>query len=121
MIPTAAFMGRATEACRRWTGDRRIPELTFGNHPELIIALFALAAGLHEVVKASVVGSILGNILSCSACRCSPAGYAGTGSSSNPAASAQALMLLLATVALIMPAIAGSSQAAACPDPPRAP
>ena len=37
--------------------------VTFGNAPELIIALFALGAGLHEVVKASLVGSILGNIL----------------------------------------------------------
>ena len=37
--------------------------VTFGNFPELVIALFALAEGLQEVVKASVVGSILGNIL----------------------------------------------------------
>ena len=37
--------------------------VTFGNAPELIIALFALGKGLHEVVKASLVGSILGNIL----------------------------------------------------------
>ena len=37
--------------------------VTFGNAPELIIALFALGAGLHEVVKASLIGSIIGNIL----------------------------------------------------------
>ena len=37
--------------------------MTFGNAPELIIPLFALGAGLHEVVKASVAGSLLGNIL----------------------------------------------------------
>ena len=37
--------------------------MTFGNAPELIIALFALGSGLHEVVKASLVGSILGNVL----------------------------------------------------------
>ena len=37
--------------------------VTFGNAPELIIALFALGQGLQEVVKASIVGSIIGNIL----------------------------------------------------------
>ena len=37
--------------------------VTFGNAPELIIALFALQQGLQEVVKASIVGSIIGNIL----------------------------------------------------------
>src|ERR687897_579671 len=37
--------------------------VTFGNAPELIIALFALNAGLQEVVKAWIVGSILGNML----------------------------------------------------------
>ena len=37
--------------------------VTFGNAPELIIALFALSKGLHEVVKASLIGSILGNVL----------------------------------------------------------
>ena len=37
--------------------------MTFGNAPELIIAFFALIEGLQEVVKASIVGSIIGNIL----------------------------------------------------------
>ena len=37
--------------------------VTFGNAPELIIALFALVKGLQEVVKASIIGSIIGNIL----------------------------------------------------------
>ena len=37
--------------------------MTFGNAPELIIALFALNKGLQEVVKASIVGSIIGNVL----------------------------------------------------------
>ena len=65
VIPTAALMGRATEelAARSGPGIGGFLNVTFGNAPELIIALFALAAGLHEVVKASVAGSILGNIL----------------------------------------------------------
>ena len=65
MIPTAALMGRATEelADRSGPGIGGLLNVTFGNAPELIIALFALHEGLQEVVKASLVGSILGNIL----------------------------------------------------------
>ena len=37
--------------------------MTFGNFPELVIAFFALLEGLQEVVKASIIGSIIGNIL----------------------------------------------------------
>src|SRR6476660_793021 len=65
VIPTAALMGRATEelAARSGPGIGGLLNVTFGNAPELIIALFALGAGLQEVVKASIIGSILGNIL----------------------------------------------------------
>ena len=65
VVPTAALMGRATEelAARSGPGIGGLLNVTFGNAPELIIALFALGAGLHEVVKASLVGSILGNVL----------------------------------------------------------
>ncbi len=58
-------MGRATEelAARSGPGIGGLLNVTFGNAPELIIALFALGQGLQEVVKASIVGSILGNIL----------------------------------------------------------
>src|SRR5262249_13930687 len=65
IIPTAALMGLATEelAARSGPGIGGLLNVTFGNAPELIIALFALHAGLHEVVKASLVGSIIGNIL----------------------------------------------------------
>ncbi len=65
IIPTAALMGRATEelAARSGPGIGGLLNVTFGNAPELIIALFALNEGLQEVVKASIVGSILGNIL----------------------------------------------------------
>src|SRR3712207_597866 len=65
VIPTAALMGRATEelAARSGPGIGGLLNVTFGNAPELIIAFFALNEGLQEVVKASLVGSILGNIL----------------------------------------------------------
>ena len=58
-------MGRATEelAARSGPGIGGLLNVTFGNAPELIIALFALAEGLQEVVKASIVGSIIGNVL----------------------------------------------------------
>src|SRR4051794_27065600 len=65
VIPTAALMGRATEelAARSGPGIGGLLNVTFGNAPELIIALFALGDGLHEVVKAALVGSIIGNVL----------------------------------------------------------
>src|SRR4051794_13618288 len=65
VVPTAALMGRATEelADRSGPGIGGLLNVTFGNAPELIIALFALNKGLQEVVKASLIGSILGNLL----------------------------------------------------------
>src|ERR671938_1856954 len=65
VVPTAALMGKATDelAQRSGPGIGGLLNVTFGNAPELIIALFALGAGLHEVVKASIVGSIMGNAL----------------------------------------------------------
>ena len=65
LIPAAAMMGRATEeaASRAGPGVGGLLNVTFGNAPELIIALFALSKGLHEVTKASIVGSIIGNVL----------------------------------------------------------
>jgi Ca2+:H+ antiporter len=65
LIPAAAMMGRATEeaAGRAGPGIGGLLNVTFGNAPELIIALFALGKGLHEVTKASIVGSIVSNVL----------------------------------------------------------
>ena len=65
IIPLAAFMGRATEhlAGRMGSGIGGLLNATFGNAAELIIALIALRAGLYDVVKASITGSIIGNIL----------------------------------------------------------
>jgi Ca2+:H+ antiporter len=108
VVPTAALMGRATEelAARSGPGIGGFLNVTFGNAPELIIALFALGAGLHEVVKASLVGSILGNILLVMGASMLAGGLRRDRQDFEPrAASAQALLLLLATVALIMPAI----------------
>jgi len=108
VIPTAALMGRATEelAARAGPGIGGLLNVTFGNAPELIIALFALNAGLHEVVKASLVGSIIGNILLVLGASMYIGGLGRDRQRFNAtAASAQSSMLLLAIAAVAMPAV----------------
>jgi len=108
VIPTAALMGRATEelAARSGPGIGGLLNVTFGNAPELIIALFALGAGLHEVVKASLIGSVIGNTLLVLGASMVAGGVGRERQRfSRAAANAQSLMLLLATAALAMPAI----------------
>src|SRR5262245_27479891 len=65
IIPLAGLMGTATEriADRLGAGIGGLLNATFGNAAELIIALVALSKGYHNVVKASLTGSIIGNIL----------------------------------------------------------
>jgi Ca2+:H+ antiporter len=108
VVPTAALMGRATEelAHRSGPGIGGLLNVTFGNAPELIIAFFALNAGLQEVVKASLIGSILGNILLVMGAAMLVGGLKRPFQTFNPTAVAvQSSMLLLATVALVMPTI----------------
>src|SRR3954469_14857491 len=107
-IPTAALMGRATEelAVRSGPGIGGLLNVTFGNAPELIIALFALGEGLHEVVKASLIGSILGNILLVLGAAMFVGGMRFERQRfDRTAATVQSGMLLLAAVALAAPAI----------------
>jgi Ca2+:H+ antiporter len=108
VIPTAALMGEATEhlAARSGPGIGGLLNVTFGNAPELIIAFFALQKGLQEVVKASIAGSILGNILLVLGASMLIGGWKREKQTFNAtAAQAQSAMLLLALVALIMPAM----------------
>ena len=65
IVPTAVLMSDATEqlAARAGPGIGSLLNVTFGNAPELIIAFVALTEGLQEVVKASLVGSVIGNSL----------------------------------------------------------
>jgi Ca2+:H+ antiporter len=80
--------------------------VTFGNAPELIIAFFALIEGLQEVVKASIVGSIIGNILLVMGAAMFVGGLPRDKQTfSQTAAHAQSAMLMLALVALVFPAI----------------
>ena len=108
VIPTAAVMGEATEhlAAKTGPGIGGFLNVTFGNAPELIIAFFALNEGLQEVVKASIVGSIMGNILLVLGAAMLVGGLGREKQEFNQtAAHAQAAMLLLALTALIFPAI----------------
>ena len=110
IIPTAALMGRATEelAERSGPGIGGLLNVTFGNAPELIIALFALAEGLQEVVKASIIGSIIGNVLLVLGAAMVSGGVGRPGQVQKfdrTAASTQSTMLFLAAAALLMPAI----------------
>src|ERR1035437_3494796 len=65
IVPLAKFIGEATEELTVYTGPAvgGFLNATFGNATELIIGIFALHAGLSEVVKASITGSIIGNLL----------------------------------------------------------
>ena len=110
IIPTAALMGQATEhlAERSGPGIGGLLNVTFGNAPELIIAGFALAEGLQEVVKASIIGSILGNVLLVLGASMIAGGIGRGGQVQKfdrTAASVQSVMLLLAGAALLMPAL----------------
>jgi Ca2+:H+ antiporter len=65
MLPLAGVMGEATEQLAERSGPTvgGLLNATFGNAAELIIALVALRAGMVDLVKASITGSILGNLL----------------------------------------------------------
>jgi Ca2+:H+ antiporter len=108
IIPTAALMGRATEelAARSGPGIGGFLNVTFGNAPELIIALFALGSGLHELVKATLIGSIIGNILLVLGAAMLVGGWGRERQRFNPTTvGVQSSMLLIAGAAFVMPAI----------------
>jgi Ca2+:H+ antiporter len=108
VIPTAALMGKATEelAARSGPGIGGLLNVTFGNAPELIIALFALNAGLQEVVKASIIGSVLGNALLVLGGAMVFGGIGREKQEFHPTAvTSQMTMLLLAGAALLMPTV----------------
>ena len=107
IVPLAAWLGRATEHLAERTGEGigGLLNATFGNAAELIIAIAAMRAGLYDVVKASLAGSIIGNILLVlgAAMLCGGLGRAEQHYNA-AAARSQATMLTLAVIALILPA-----------------
>ncbi len=108
IIPLAGIMGQATDrlAQRLGEGIGGLLTATFGNAAELIIAVFALRAGLYSLVKASITGSIIGNILLVFGASAFYGGLRYRKQSFNPVAASQGTtMLLLSTIGLVVPAI----------------
>ena len=108
IIPLAGAMGDATEALAVYSGPTigGILNATMGNATELIIALFALRAGHVEVVKASLSGSIIGNLLLVLGLSALVGGIGRERQTfSRTASSANSTMLFIAAIALIMPAV----------------
>ncbi|WP_105102184.1 calcium/proton exchanger [Microbulbifer pacificus] len=107
ILPLAGWLGHATEHLAEHAGEGvgGLLNATFGNAAELIIALVALKAGLHDVVKASIAGSIIGNILLVLGASMLAGGLKHHEQKySSEGARSQATMLTLATIALILPA-----------------
>jgi Ca2+:H+ antiporter len=107
ILPLAGWMGRATEQLAEQMGEGvgGLLNATFGNAAELIIALAALRAGLHDVVKASIAGSIVGNILLVLGAAMLAGGLRRSEQHFNTTgARSQATMLMLVAIALVAPA-----------------
>ena len=108
IIPLAALMGRATErlAERLGEGVGGLLNATFGNAAELIIAIVALRAGLIDLVKASLTGSIIGNILLVFGASALYGGIKFERQRFNRTAAALSVTLLvLSAISLVVPAI----------------
>jgi len=108
IIPLAGLMGEATEKLTHHVGAGLggLLNASFGNAAELIIAVMALRQGLHDVVKASITGSILGNILLVLGVAMVAGGLRYERQRFNrTAAGMGSSLLLLAAVGLIVPAI----------------
>ena len=108
IIPLAALMGRATEqlAERLGEGVGGLLNATFGNAAELIIAIVALNAGYYELVKASITGSIIGNILLVFGLSALLGGFRRDTQSFNVTAAALgSTLLVLSAIGLLIPAV----------------
>jgi len=107
IVPLAGWMGRATEhlAERMGEGVGGLLNATFGNAAEMIIAIAALRAGQFEIVKASIAGSIIGNILLVLGAAMLLGGARRSEQRYNAAgARSQATLLTIAAIALVVPA-----------------
>lgn len=108
VLPLASLMGEATEHLAARTGPTLggLLNATFGNAAELIIAIVALKAGLVELVKASITGSILGNLLLITGLSFLAGGLKAPVMRFNrTSAGMSAAMLALAVVGLVFPAL----------------
>src|SRR5438552_6211859 len=108
VVPLAAELGAATEVLAARTGPAAggLLNATFGNAAELIVAIVALRAGLVDLVKASITGSILGNLLLILGLALVAGGTSRAELKFNrTSAGMSAGMLALSVVALVFPAL----------------
>jgi Ca2+:H+ antiporter len=108
LVGLAWVLGQATESLGHHAGPRigGVLNATFGNAAELIITIFALAAGLTTVVKASIIGSIIGNVLLVLGASLLLGGLKnGTQTFSTTIAGINASMLAIVAAALSLPTI----------------
>ncbi|HEY3741490.1 MAG TPA: calcium/proton exchanger [Bryobacteraceae bacterium] len=107
IVPLAGWLGRATEQLAEHTGDGigGLLNATFGNAAELIISIAGLQHGLYNVVKASLTGSIIGNLLLVLGASVLAGGLKYKEQRFNQqAASAQSTLMMLAAIGLVIPA-----------------
>jgi Ca2+:H+ antiporter len=108
IIPMAAYIGEATESLAHFTGPRigGLLNATLGNAAELIITITAIRAGLLELVKASITGSILGNLLLVMGSAFIVGGIRhGRQTFNRQNASRNAILLILAVLAMLIPSL----------------
>ncbi|CAN5120394.1 calcium/proton exchanger [soil metagenome] len=121
LIGLAWVLGQATESLGHHAGPRvgGILNATFGNAAELIITIFALSAGLTAVVKASIIGSIIGNVLLVLGASLLFGGLThGTQSFSATIAGINASMLAIVAAALALPTIFAATETENGASPP---
>src|SRR3989442_1746779 len=125
VVPFAAELGAATGGLAARTRPAPGPgpaaggllNATFGNAAELIVAIVALRAGLVDLVKASLIGSILGNLLLILGLALVAGGLRrSTVTFNRTAAGMSGAMLLLAVIGLVVPALFAAAHPAAAPE-----
>jgi Ca2+:H+ antiporter len=106
LIPLAWLIGEATEHAAHHTGPGigGFLNATFGNAPELIIALFAVSEGLTEVVRGSLTGSVVGNLLLVLGFSLA---FGGSGRLDRESSLTSLALVALATLVFLVPSIPG--------------
>ncbi len=108
VIPLAHYIGESTDALAHYTGPKLggLLNATLGNAAELIITIFAIREGLLELVKASITGSIIGNLLLVMGMAFLLGGIRnGVQSFNRQQAMNHAILLFLSIVALVIPSL----------------
>lgn len=116
LVPLAGYIGEATESLAAYTGPQvgGLINATLGNAAELIITIVAIRAGLLELVKASITGSILGNLLLVLGMAMVLGGIRhGVQRFSRQQASNNAILLALAVIAMVVPTVMSPAVGAA--------